>query len=246
MAQFEDKVLHELDGIKEYDNPMPGWLMAIWWGSLIFSAAYLIFYALSFGEGSMEAEYRGETQKALAVTHIQPDIVVPIVQPPVIVPPPPVVPPSPTTDLVGMVMYVSEGTNQYLIYAGDFSYTSQPTWTTLALPPNFSLIEPVADGYDNIVYTPTNGSRLLVTGRRTIDTKHSIWECTNWTSIKGNPTPPAPSWTELVTYTVTTIGGATSSTDSIFGRTSFATTPASCTCSCAAPRSPATWRVATS
>jgi len=38
MAEFEDKVLHELDGIKEYDNPMPGWLMAIWWGSLIFSA----------------------------------------------------------------------------------------------------------------------------------------------------------------------------------------------------------------
>jgi cytochrome c oxidase cbb3-type subunit III len=67
MAQFEDKVLHELDGIREYDNPMPGWLMAIWWGSLIFSAAYLIFYALSFGEGSMEAEYRGETQKALSV-----------------------------------------------------------------------------------------------------------------------------------------------------------------------------------
>jgi cytochrome c oxidase cbb3-type subunit III len=66
MAQFEDKVLHELDGIREYDNAMPGWLMAIWWGSLIFSAAYLIFYALSFGEGSMEAEYRGETQKALS------------------------------------------------------------------------------------------------------------------------------------------------------------------------------------
>ena len=55
MAEFEDKVLHELDGIKEYDNPMPGWLMAIWWGSLVFSAAYLVFYALSFGEGSMEA-----------------------------------------------------------------------------------------------------------------------------------------------------------------------------------------------
>lgn len=66
MPQFEDKILHEMDGIREYDNPMPGWLMAIWWGSLIFGAAYLIFYALSFGEGSMEAEYRGETQKALA------------------------------------------------------------------------------------------------------------------------------------------------------------------------------------
>jgi cytochrome c oxidase cbb3-type subunit III len=68
MAQFEDKVLHDIDGIREYDNPMPGWLMAIWWGSLIFSAAYLIFFALSFGEGSMEAEYRGETQAALAGT----------------------------------------------------------------------------------------------------------------------------------------------------------------------------------
>jgi cytochrome c oxidase cbb3-type subunit 3 len=68
MAQYEDKVLHELDGIKEYDNPMPGWLMAIWWGSLIFAAAYLIFYALSFGEGTMEAEYRGETQQALTAT----------------------------------------------------------------------------------------------------------------------------------------------------------------------------------
>ena len=65
MAEFEDKVLHELDGIKEYDNPMPGWLMAIWWGSLIFSAAYLIFYALNFGEGTMEAEYRQATQQAV-------------------------------------------------------------------------------------------------------------------------------------------------------------------------------------
>ena len=69
MAQYEDKVLYELDGIKEYDNPLPGWLMAIWWGSLIFSAAYLIFYALSFGEGSMEAEFRADTSRAL--TEIQ-------------------------------------------------------------------------------------------------------------------------------------------------------------------------------
>ena len=65
MAEFEDKVLHELDGIKEYDNPMPGWLMAIWWGSLIFAVIYIAFYALSFGEGSMEAEYRSEAQKAV-------------------------------------------------------------------------------------------------------------------------------------------------------------------------------------
>jgi cytochrome c oxidase cbb3-type subunit III len=66
MAKFDDKVLHELDGIKEYDNAMPGWLMAIWWGSLIFAAGYLMFYALNFGEATMEAEYRGEAQQAVA------------------------------------------------------------------------------------------------------------------------------------------------------------------------------------
>ena len=65
MAQYENKVLHDVDGIREYDNPMPGWLMAIWWGSLIFAAGYLMFYALSFGEGSYEAQYRAETKSAL-------------------------------------------------------------------------------------------------------------------------------------------------------------------------------------
>ncbi|MGE3958627.1 MAG: c-type cytochrome [Vicinamibacterales bacterium] len=69
MAQYDDRVAHEVDGIKEYDNPMPGWLMAIWWGSLIFSAGYVMFFALSFGEGTMDAEYRQDT--ANAVTSVQ-------------------------------------------------------------------------------------------------------------------------------------------------------------------------------
>ena len=88
MAEYEDKVLHELDGIREYDNPMPGWLMAIWWGSLIFAAAYLAFYALSFGEGSMEAEYRGETQQAVTAVDAYFDAN-------------PLVPPSPADLLAG-------------------------------------------------------------------------------------------------------------------------------------------------
>src|SRR5512147_2506625 len=88
MPQFEDKVLHDVDGIREYDNPMPGWLMAIWWGSLVFSAAYLIFYALSFGEGSMEAEYRGEAQKVSTEIQAWYDAH-------------PLVPPSPTELLAG-------------------------------------------------------------------------------------------------------------------------------------------------
>lgn len=88
MKPFDDKVLHELDGIKEYDNPMPGWLMAIWWGSLIFAIGYLMFYALSFGEGTMEAEYRNETQKAL--TDVQAYFTAH-----------PITPPSPATLLAG-------------------------------------------------------------------------------------------------------------------------------------------------
>jgi cytochrome c oxidase cbb3-type subunit 3 len=88
MAEYEDKVRHEMDGIKEYDNPMPGWLLAIWWGSLIFAAAYLGFYALSFGEGSMEAEYRGQAQRELAATQAYYDAH-------------PLVPPSPASLLAG-------------------------------------------------------------------------------------------------------------------------------------------------
>lgn len=88
MAQYEDKVLHEADGIKEYDNPMPGWLMAIWWGSLIFAAAYLGFYALSFGEGTMEAEYRAGTQQAVTAVDAYFDAH-------------PLVPPSPAQLLAG-------------------------------------------------------------------------------------------------------------------------------------------------
>lgn len=88
MAQYEDKVLHELDGIKEYDNPMPGWLMAIWWGSLIFAVGYLMFYALAFGEGSMDAEYQQQTTQAVTTVQAYFDAN-------------PIVPPSPVALLSG-------------------------------------------------------------------------------------------------------------------------------------------------
>jgi cytochrome c oxidase cbb3-type subunit 3 len=61
MPQYEDKVLeHAADGIQEYDNPMPGWLIGILWAAIVFSVLYLGFYALSFGPTSMKAEYRNE------------------------------------------------------------------------------------------------------------------------------------------------------------------------------------------
>jgi cytochrome c oxidase cbb3-type subunit 3 len=89
MAKYEDKVLHELDGIREYDNPMPGWLMAIWWGSLIFAAGYLIFFALNFGEGSIVAEYRAQNQEAVLEIQAYFDAN-------------PIVPPSPTALLANV------------------------------------------------------------------------------------------------------------------------------------------------
>lgn len=66
MAKYKDEILHDIDGIAEYDNPLPGWLMAILWGSIIFSVLYLAYYALSFGPSSSSNEYRHETVAARA------------------------------------------------------------------------------------------------------------------------------------------------------------------------------------
>jgi cytochrome c oxidase cbb3-type subunit 3 len=60
MAEYQDRLLdHDADGIQEYDNPLPGWLMAILWGSMIFSALYIAFFALAFAPASYESQFRG-------------------------------------------------------------------------------------------------------------------------------------------------------------------------------------------
>lgn len=57
----EARVLdHEYDGIREYDNPMPGWWVKIFWGSFFFAIAYLFHYHLS-GQGvSVHDAYESE------------------------------------------------------------------------------------------------------------------------------------------------------------------------------------------
>lgn len=41
MAKLLD---HEIDGINEYDNPPPGWLMALLYATIVFSIGYVIYY----------------------------------------------------------------------------------------------------------------------------------------------------------------------------------------------------------
>ncbi len=40
---------HEFDGIQEYDNPTPGWWHLLFWGSILFSFLYIIFFTGELG-----------------------------------------------------------------------------------------------------------------------------------------------------------------------------------------------------
>lgn len=45
---------HEYDGIQEYDNPLPGWWQLLFWGTIVFSAVYMLYYHA--GEGQSELQ----------------------------------------------------------------------------------------------------------------------------------------------------------------------------------------------
>lgn len=53
---------HEYDGIREYDNPLPGWWTWLWIGSIVFSIAYFPYF--HFGTGpTIEDEYQASVAK---------------------------------------------------------------------------------------------------------------------------------------------------------------------------------------
>lgn len=72
-ARTTDRVLeHSYDGIQEYDNPMPRWWLATFWGTIIFSILYLINIGpIGKGKGWI-AEYEDD-MKAFAAAHPAPD-----------------------------------------------------------------------------------------------------------------------------------------------------------------------------
>ena len=64
MAKELDELLeHEFDGIREYDNPLPGWWLWLFYGAIIFSVIYIPYYSLGFGPSSAK-EYEQEMAAA--------------------------------------------------------------------------------------------------------------------------------------------------------------------------------------
>lgn len=66
MSRVTDKLLdHDYDGIKEYDNPLPRWWVALFWFGIVFAIVYVPYY--HFGPGPLAAEeYAAEMAAAAA------------------------------------------------------------------------------------------------------------------------------------------------------------------------------------
>ena len=63
-AEHDQLLDHEYDGIREYDNPLPGWWKAIFWGSFVFSIGYFFHYHLSGNGQSVAAAYEADLREA--------------------------------------------------------------------------------------------------------------------------------------------------------------------------------------
>jgi cytochrome c oxidase cbb3-type subunit III len=61
-----DVLEHEYDGIREYDNPLPGWWVKLFWGSFFFSIGYGFHYHLSGNGVSVSDDYEQEMSAARA------------------------------------------------------------------------------------------------------------------------------------------------------------------------------------
>jgi cytochrome c oxidase cbb3-type subunit 3 len=64
----QDRLLdHEVDGIREYDNPMPRWWLGTFWMTIIFSILYLLnLPGIGIGRGRI-ADYEADMAQAAAL-----------------------------------------------------------------------------------------------------------------------------------------------------------------------------------
>jgi len=66
MSNREENILsHSYDGIREYDNPLPGWWLAIFYGSMVWAVLYALFFHL--GPGLLNKEAHDAEMRAFAI-----------------------------------------------------------------------------------------------------------------------------------------------------------------------------------
>lgn len=66
MAEYDDTVIHEADGIQELDNQLPRWWVLLFYISIAFAFVYLAFFHV-FGLGKGQHErYAAEVERAEA------------------------------------------------------------------------------------------------------------------------------------------------------------------------------------
>jgi cytochrome c oxidase cbb3-type subunit 3 len=62
----QNRVIHEVDGIEEYDNKLPNWWLYTLYGAIVFAVFYWFHYQVAGFGDSPRVEYQAEVDKAAA------------------------------------------------------------------------------------------------------------------------------------------------------------------------------------